>query len=172
MTVRVVPYAHDDIFNEMDLAVMPEVGQYLAVPRQKQVGYKVEKVILLMPNDLGWDALIVLGNGSGIEREHYNTLYQRVYKEKLDIKRKNYQAQSVLKDPDERWKRRMRIYERIQAGETAEDIAKEMSISVGRVKTLSSEWNRLVEHEKFRKLREKWEEEDRLRREELRRISL
>jgi len=124
---------------------IPVVGNYIQHTGQKQLGYRVEQVIYLQPNSEKWDIVIIAAGGSlKISTQEFQKVFYGIRNTRWNAEGQQYRDRKKVKEPDAVWQRRKNIYERILAGEKAEDISIELGIKPARVKYLASEWRHLL----------------------------
>jgi hypothetical protein len=141
---RIAVFTEKFLVGVYSYTFIPYVGQYIQLPGQKSLAYKVEEVIHLVPNNQKWEIAILTGNS--FDRISVNTYYDALYKERdIELREKGriYRDRKNFNEPDEKWQRRKALYERLEAGEKAEDIALELGVKPARVKHLASEWRHL-----------------------------
>lgn len=132
-------------FGVYHFSLLPTKGSYIEVTGQKLIAYEVSEIIFLQENSEKWDIALLIGDGlfDFPAKTYFDTYLNERNRRYASIRQKKKDTDK-LEHPNEHWQRRKKFYERLQAGETAEQIAAEEKISSARVKHLSSEWEHLL----------------------------
>lgn len=124
---------------------IPVEGNYIRIPNQTSVGYKVEEVILLpiYPNNI-WDVIVVASHGlrDFSSENYYEALSYQNNKVAAEARIRRQEIERY-ENPDKAWQRRKNIYERLKNGEEITTIAAEENVSATRIRTLNNDWARL-----------------------------
>jgi len=144
--IKAAIFSKDTFFGVEMYKEVPRVGDYVQVKLQNVLGYQVYGVCFLCDNSEGWDVVLQLNSverGGPSVAAFYGALTgnreRRIYDARIRH-RDRYQVQN----PNSAWQRRKDIYERMEAGVSAQDIASEQGVNVARIKQLRSEWMHLL----------------------------
>ena len=127
-----------------DFRQLPQKGDYIHFASQECLGYVVMHVVYLAWNPDHWDVALVVGGGfNAPSKEMFYEAGWKIIRERKHEAHSKQQDKDSYENPSEAWQRRQTIYQRHENGETWEQIAEDLNLTVKRAKALESEWRRL-----------------------------
>lgn len=146
MTITAAIFSGDEFFGTQTYKELPRCGDFVQLKYQKVLGFQVRRVTFLDSNSENWDVVLHI-HSADVEKLTVSAFYKAYYsignKRRVENERKA-RDRSMVKEPNAVWQRRKNLYERVEAGESVEAIAAELGIKVTRVKSLISDWRRLL----------------------------
>lgn len=130
---------------EVTYSQIPIKDSYIQIKNNNFLSYQVKEIIYLQQNRLNFDIAILVGNGlKEIQREYFDSLMGEISSANITRAAHKYMDEQRLKNPDSKWQEKRTIFERMRAGEKAEEIAIEMNMSIGQIKRRYSDWKYLL----------------------------
>lgn len=144
--IKVGIFSHENFAETVYLRWVPSVGDYIQLPRQKKLAWKIEEVVLLTSGYEEWDIIVVIDKSplQYPSKELYQKAANEIVTERINHIKGIRQDRTNFRQPGQAWQRRKAIYERAEAGESWEAIAETEKTSVKRVKVLGGEWRSLL----------------------------